>query len=233
MKMYYSLLIWFSLQIPCREELKIIDQDNPASQNILVLGDSHLVGDFGEYFHHELHKLKKYNVTSIGIGGAGTYHFTTTMRAFCCGAKIRESCWFDSIPDNVLIPVTEKIDGGTNGVVGKFFKGKLSNYIQHYEPDFVIVALGSNYTNAHEELVEILQEGNPLREIIWVGPMRRANIEARLYAINLVLKKHPNIRFVPSEDIVGHDTISSIHYAGKTARYWAKTVVKRMDFYLN
>ncbi len=231
--MNYSLLIWLSLQIPMREELKIIDQDNPSSHNILVLGDSHMVGDFGEYFHRELHNLKKYNVVSIGIGGAGSYHFTVNMRAFCCGAIIRETCWFDSISPKQTIPVTERHYGGTNAIVGKFFKGKLSNYIKHYEPDFIIVALGSNYTNAHEELVEILQEGNPLREIIWVGPMRRSNIEARLYAIDKVIKKHPHIRFIPSEDIIGHDTISSIHYAGKSARYWAQTVVKRMDFFLN
>jgi hypothetical protein len=64
--------------------------------------------------------------------------------------------------------------------------------------------------------------------------MRRSNIEMRLYAINQLIKKYPEINFVPSEDIIGHDTITSAHYAGKPAKRWADEVIKRMEkFFTN
>ena len=33
------------------------------SKSILILGDSHLVGDFGEYLHRYLYKMDKYDIT--------------------------------------------------------------------------------------------------------------------------------------------------------------------------
>jgi hypothetical protein len=131
------------------------------------------------------------------------------------------------------IPVLEEGFGASNAIVGKFFKGKLSNVISHYDPEIVIIALGSNYTNAHEDLLNIILQDSVDRKIIWVGPMRRANIEMRLSAINQVVKKYPEIKFVRSEDIVGHDTITSAHYAGNSAKKWAEKVMDRMNIYLN
>lgn len=233
--MYLPFIIWVSMHLPFSEKLQQMDESEFHSEdkNVLILGDSHTVGDFGEYLHREVHEAGKYNVTSIGIGGAGSYHFTVRMRGFCCGYKIRETCWYDSIPEKSKIPVLEEGFGASNAIVGKFFKGKLSNVIEHYDPEIVIIALGSNYTNAHEDLLNIIQKDSADRKIIWVGPMRRANIEMRLSAINQVVKKYPEIKFVRSEDIVGHDTITSAHYAGKSAKRWAEKVMDRMNIYLN
>lgn len=232
--MYLPLLIWISIHLPFSEKLQGLEEEEYVNntQNVLILGDSHMVGDFGEYLHREVHELGKYNVTSIGIGGAGSYHFTVRMRGFCCGYKIRETCWFDSIPERSKIPVIEEGFGASNGIVGKFFKGNLSNVISHYDPEIVIIALGSNYTNAHEELIDIIRKDRSDREVIWVGPMLRSNIQMRLYAIKQVIKKYPDIKFVGSEDIVGHDTITSAHYAGTSAKKWAQKVMLRMDEYL-
>lgn len=232
--MYLPFIIWISLHLPFHPKLQ--DEMNLYSdsiQNVLILGDSHLVGDFGEYLHRGMHLKGKFNIVSIGIGGAGSYHFTVTMRGFCCGYKIRESCWFDSIPEKSRIPVTEEGYGASNQIVGKFFKGKLSAYIAHYDPEIIIIALGSNYTNAHEELMSIIQKDDTDRKIIWVGPMRRSNIEMRLLAINQLIKKYPEINFVHSEDIIGHDTITSAHYAGKPAKRWADEVINRMEKFIN
>ena len=231
--LYFPLLVWISLNPHLAMRAgDVSSSGNVPVKNIVVLGDSHVVGDFGEYLHRELHNLKNYNVTSVGIGGAGSVHFTMTMKNFCCGYKVRESCWFDSIPETEKIRVMEKSDGSTNVVVGKPFKGKLGNLLKHYEPDIVVVALGSNNTNAHEELVQMIWKDNPARKIIWVGPIRRANIEERLYPIDMVLRKHPDIDFVSCEDIIGHDTVTSAHYFGKPARNWAKKVVGRMQPFL-
>ena len=232
--MHLPLLIWVSMNLPLSEKLKGIEEMEYVNntQNILILGDSHMVGDFGEYFHREVHQLGKYNVTSIGIGGAGSYHFTVRMREFCCGYKIRETCWFDSIPEKTKIPITEEGFGATNGMVSKFFKGNLSSLISHYNPEIEIIALGSNYTNAHEDLIKIIRKDQFDREVIWVGPMLRSNIQMRLNAIQQVIKKYPDIQFIPSQDIVGHDTITSAHYAGVSAKKWAQKVMVRMKDYL-
>lgn len=223
------------MHLPFSEKLMMMDEEvfESGTKNVLILGDSHMVGDFGEYLHRGMHQLGKYNVVSIGIGGAGSYHFTVTMRGFCCGYKIRETCWFDSIPEKSKIPILEEGFGSSNAIVGKFFKGKLANVVSHYDPELVIIALGSNYTNAHEDLVKIIRKDNDQREVIWVGPMLRSNIQMRLTAIQQITKKYPDIRFVRSEDIIGHDTITTVHYAGKSAKYWANKVIDRMSEYLD
>ncbi|MFZ5552798.1 MAG: hypothetical protein ACOZCO_06765 [Bacteroidota bacterium] len=226
---YFPLLLWISLNPHMAIKAGEVENDSTVIKNVLILGDSHTVGDFGEYLHREIHNKKKYNVTSVGIGGAGSVHFTMTMRCFCCGYKIRETCWFDSIPEKQKLPVTERNDGSTNEIVGKSYKGKLSSMVFHLQPDIVIVALGSNNTNAHEELVKMIWKDNPNRDIIWIGPMRRANIEERLYPIDMLLKKYPDIKFVSSEDIIGHDTVTTAHYYGKSAQKWAKKVMGRME----
>jgi hypothetical protein len=233
--MYLPFIMWISIHLPFSEKLKGMEEEvfETSTQNVLILGDSHMVGDFGEYLHREIHELGKYNVVSIGIGGAGSYHFTVKMRGFCCGYKIRETCWYDSIPEKSKMPVVEEGYGSSNAIVGKFFKGNLSNYISHYDPEIVIIALGSNYTNAHEDLLKIIRKDKIDREVIWVGPMLRSNIQMRITAINQVIKKYPDIHFVRSDDIIGHDTITTVHYSGKSAQRWAEKVVLKMDKHLD
>src|SRR5689334_16213018 len=96
-------------------------------KNVLILGDSHFVGHFGEYVHKNLHETNKYDILSVAISGAGSKHFTLTLKNFCCGYKIRYSC--AGLPPEETkkseVIILEKSSAGTNGIIGKSWKGKL------------------------------------------------------------------------------------------------------------
>lgn len=195
---------------------------------MLILGDSHLNGDFGEFLHRKLHDANKYDIYSIAIGGAGSRHFTMTMRNHCCGYKIRESCYGEVIPAKSKIRTIEKNSTGTNEVVDKSHKGQLSNVLAYLCPDIVVIALGNNYVNDHQTLVNMIKAQSPHAVIIWVGPMLRSNFEQRISAINQVVKKN-NLHLVRSDDIIGSDTLTMGHFYGKSAQNWAYKIADRMS----
>ena len=207
-----------------------IAQQMPV-KNLLILGDSHLKGYFGEFLHHRLHDIGKYNILSIGIGGAGSKNFVLRLQNNCCGYKIRLTMAGQLIADQV--PVLERSDKPTGEVIGKTYAGDLDTVLLRWHPDAVIIALGSNYVNAHQELLNILKNYRDNIPYIWVGPFLRKNVTVRYKAIEKVLAENPNGFLVRSDDIVGHDTLSSAHYVGKTAQKWAYTVAERMQPYLD
>lgn len=194
---------------------------------MLILGDSHLNGAFGEFLHKKLHDGKNFDIYSIAIGGAGSRHFTMTMRNHCCGYKIRESCYGEELTPKQSVRTVEKSATGTNEVVGKAYRGQLKNVLAHIRPDIVVIALGNNYVNDHQTLVNMIKNQSPLTTIIWVGPMLRLNLEQRMIAIQQVVKKN-SLFLVRSDDILGSDTLTSGHFYGKTAQNWAYKVAERM-----
>jgi len=196
-------------------------------RQVLVLGDSHLNGEFGESLQRKLHDAGKYDILSIAIGGAGSRHFTMTMKNHCCGFKIRESCAGEVIPAKTKIRTIEKASTLTNEIVGKTYKGQLKNVVAQLQPQYVIVALGNNFVNDHQTLVSIIKDNAPLAKIIWVGPVLRTNFEPRIKAIEQVVNKN-KLFLVRSDDIIGSDTLTSTHFYGKTAQSWAGKVVERM-----
>lgn len=220
MKTLALLLFLFtcSTQIHAQQRIK----------QMLILGDSHLNGEFGEYLHKKLHSTKKYDIYSIAIGGAGTRHFTMTMKNHCCGYKIRETCYGEEIVPKQKIRTIEKQAAGTNEIVGKQYKGQLKNVLAYVRPDIVVIALGNNYVNDHQTLVNMIKAQSPETEIVWVGPLLRSNLAPRMAAINQVVKKN-NLFFVRSDDIIGSDTLTSGHYYGKMAQNWAYKIADRMN----
>lgn len=203
-----------------------------SPKNLLILGDSHMMGYFGEYFHRKLHETGKYDILSIGIGGAGTKHYTLRMTNFCCGYKVRITCCTDKICQQCTVPVFERADAATQKPILKNVGSKLVQVLHFWQPDAVIIALGSNNTNAHQELLAILHSFNPQMPYVWVGPFRRMNVAARYQAIEKGMAAYPNGFLVRSDDIVGHDTLTSAHFTGKTAKYWAYEVVNQLEPFL-
>ena len=204
-----------------------------AVKNVLILGDSHFVGSFGEYVHKNLHETNKYDLLSVAISGAGSKHFTLTLKNFCCGYKIRFSCAGkgelgvqDSKKSNIYI--LEKSATGTNGVIGKTWKGKLPVLLSTWMPDVVIFSLGSNNVNAHQALVDIIRLYRLDLPIIWIGPFKRKGNLERYKLIEKTVNENNNMHLVRSDDIIGHDTITMAHYYGKTAQKWANKVTERM-----
>ena len=199
----------------------------PPIRQMLILGDSHLNGQFGEFLQKKLHESKAFDIYSIAIGGAGSRHFTMTMRNHCCGFRIRESCYGETYTSKDLIRTLEKASTGTNEIVGKAFKGQLKNVLAYLRPDVVVIALGNNYVNDHQTLVNMIKAQSPDTRIIWVGPMLRMNLGERMTAINQVVKKN-SLFLVRSDDILGSDTLTSGHFYGTTAKNWAYKVAERM-----
>ncbi|HEY8365592.1 MAG TPA: hypothetical protein VIL57_00455 [Bacteroidia bacterium] len=202
------------------------------SKSILILGDSHLVGDFGEYLHRYLYKMDKYDITSIAIGGAGSVHFTMTMKNFCCGYKIRVSKKGEVVGEKERFRTLEIQRVLTNEVVYKEYDGKLSKLVAAEKPDIVLIALGSNYVNAHQDLINIIQSNSADSKIIWIGPFLRENFQARIDAILKITNKY-KIPLVRSDDIIGNDTLTTTHFYGKTASNWALKVTERLKPHLN
>lgn len=203
-----------------------------SPKNILILGDSHMMGNFGEFFHRKLHETGKYDILSIGIGGAGSKHYTLRMINFCCGYKVRMTCFTDQICQQCTIPIFERANTVTQKPILRNVGSKLIQVLHFWKPDAVIIALGSNYTNAHQELLSILYEFNPQMPYVWVGPFKRKNVAARYQAIERGMAVNPNGFLVRSDDIVGHDTLTSAHFTGKTAKTWAHEVVNRLEPFL-
>lgn len=202
-------------------------------KNILILGDSHFVGHFGEYVHKNLHETGKYDVFSIAISGAGSKHFTMTLKNFCCGYKIRYSCVGESTESvdqkhHTGVHILEKSSAGNNGIIGKPWKGKLLLMLHYWMPDVVVFSLGSNNVNAHQPLVDIIRSYKNNIPIIWIGPFKRKGNEDRYKLIEKTVNENEDVHLVRSDDIIGHDTITMAHYYGKSALKWANKVTDRM-----
>lgn len=200
---------------------------------MLILGDSHSVGSFGEYLHKGLHNLYLYNIMGVNIGGAGTKHFTLQLRNFCCGYKIRVTHLTDTLTSKQTIFTLESSKTGDQSLVGKKWNGYLSSVLEDYKPNLVVFALGSNNVNAHQDLVNLIRKYIIDVPIIWVGPFKRIGNTERYKAIEKTIKNNKNIHLVRSDDILGHDTITSTHFYGKVAKNWANKVVDRMKPILN
>jgi hypothetical protein len=199
-----------------------------GSERILLLGDSHMVGHFGEHFHKRLHELGKYEVLSIGIGGAGSVHYTLPMKNFCCGYKIRHTKTGDSILPKMQVPRIEFGTTQTGEVVGKAWSGKLENLLIDYSPDLVILFLGSNYANNHSGLLQIIQKRTPLAKIIWIGPFKRVNLDSRLHAIKKANTNGEVFTFIPGHDIAGHDTLTTFHLSDYSAKKAVGKLIPRL-----
>lgn len=221
MKKYALLTCWFLGTLP----VTLLGQ--VRVRQMLILGDSHLNGEFGEYLQKKLHESKGFDIYSIAIGGAGSRHFTMTMRNHCCGFRIRESCYGETYGSKDRIRTLEKSSTGTNEIVGKAHKGQLKNVLAYLNPDIVVIALGNNYVNDHQTLVNLIKTQSAATQIIWVGPMLRMNLTQRMTAINQVVKKN-SLFLVRSDDILGSDTLTTGHFYGKTAQNWANKVAERM-----
>ena len=222
-----ALSVFFSLFVFSHSYAQV------EKKSLLVLGDSHMKGYFGEFFHKRLHNEGKYFILSIGIGGAGTKTFVSNLKNTCCGYRVRYTSPDRKIGEKEWIPVLESAEAPTNANILKVYGSYLISVLKLFKPDVVIIALGSNYYNAHQELLNIIDTYKPSLPFVWVGPFNRLNVDVRYRAIERALENKPNGILVRSDDIVGNDTLAHAHYVGKTARYWAYTVVERMKPFLD
>jgi hypothetical protein len=196
-------------------------------RRIMIIGDSHLMGYFGESLQLTLHAAGHYDILSIAIGGAGSRNFTMTMRNNCCGYKIRESFYDETFDKKNRIRTLEACNYLSGEIVGKIYKGQLSSVLHQFDPHIVIIALGHNYINDHQNLINIFFNYSKTMNIVWVGPFLNRGISQQMYAINKVVQQN-NLFLVRSDDIIGSDTASCAHYYGRAVDKWTAKVVDRM-----
>lgn len=195
---------------------------------LLMLGDSHLMGPFGEHLQRAIHNIGFFDILSISLAGAGSKTFTYKMTNSCCGYAIRESLYDEEIPKNKKIRFLEYNSVQSDDVVSKKHDGRLSKILADFKPDLVLIALGNNFVNDHQGLIDIIRSYSVDTEIVWVGPMRRTKLGMRVKAIQKAVDKN-DIYFVRSDDVIGHDTITTTHFYGNEARVWANTIYSRIE----
>jgi hypothetical protein len=199
--------------------LSISTWSQSETKSVLILGDSYLKGHFGEYLHKKMHEQGKYNILSIAIGGAGSKTFLPPMQNKCCGYRVRQTKAGDSLLFNkksktAKVPVLESADKPTAGFVMKMYQGKLDLLIESYKPDVVILVLGENYLNAHDELLKIIDSYNNKIPLVWIGPFDKNNSAGRYNLIEEALKNRQNSLIVRSFEVLSRLNIKATHFYG-------------------
>ncbi|MBC7862425.1 MAG: hypothetical protein IAF38_05575 [Bacteroidia bacterium] len=222
-KFYFLSLIFFCTSF-CFSQTGI--------KSVLILGDSYLKGHFGEFLQRKMHESGKYDVLSIAIGGAGSKTFTPVMKNLCCGFRVRQSCAGDSIKVKAKIPVLESAEKPTGNSVMKWHNGKLIDVLDTRKPDVIILVLGSNYLNAHEDLMNIIRAYSSSVPVIWIGPFDKATSAGRYELINKAIKDKKNYLLVKSDEIVEANGMKASHFFGKTAKKLSEAVYEKFEPFL-
>ena len=200
-----------------------------SQPKLLVLGDSHMVGQFGDWLHRGIHEWQKYDVFSVAIGGAGSRTFLQTLRNFCCGFMIRAEK-----PGEPLVNEFMKRESFTyiqtdTNILAQYHSN-IDSVLSRFKPDEVIIALGSNMIDAHQDLVTRIHRYAPDSKIFWVGPYARKNMNYRIREImEVCADPFNNCVFIHSDDLVGNANLESWHFEGKQARTWADSICVRLQ----
>ncbi len=134
-----------------------------ASTNVLIVGDSHTVLDYGMRLDQNLRLLKELNVSTYGVWGVKASEMLS-------GATTTTG-YFERVGSRPEI----RIPNGKKVNVPKF-----EELLQRHHPDLVVISLGHNssgyddfgYAQNKELMEKILLNGS---QCIWVGPPKTSN----------------------------------------------------------
>jgi hypothetical protein len=202
-------------------------------KSILIIGDSHLKGHFGEFLQKKLNASAKYDVLSIAIGGAGSKTFVGNLDNKCCGYRVRESCAGSTVEEKAKIPVLERAEKPTTKPILHNWGGTLPSLLNNWKPDAIIIVLGSNWINAHTELVAAIKKYKTSVPFIWVGPFSKAKSESRYVEITKAMKNEPSGLLIHADEILPAEKQHLTHFAGKTAQKLAEGVVEKFQPFLD
>ncbi|MBL7665084.1 MAG: SGNH/GDSL hydrolase family protein [Bacteriovoracaceae bacterium] len=190
-----------------------------SKSTILIIGDSHTAGYFGQALDSLFKADEQYQIATYGVGGAiGRYYFQGTY-----------SKW-----GYYFSPLFGKIEQGDNA-----YTPLLSELINHIKPDLIIVALGMNYLNydqmwAKADLQKLERTVKAEAKIIWVGPpnaneKNKKNIEKIYQLLNQSLA--PNTLLIDSRlysEYPNTGKLDGIHYWGAAGKLeagkWAQSI---------
>ena len=115
----------------------------------------------------------------------------------------------------------------------KWYGGNLLAIMEAWKTDAVILVLGTNYLNAHEELLKIIESYKDNIPVIWVGPFDKSNSTGRYTLIEKAIKEKANCLLVKSDSIVNKLGILPDHFYGTTAKKLAEAIFIQFEPFLN
>jgi len=197
--------------------------------HVLMLGDSHMVGYFGEHLQRYLHQKGSFHILSVAIGGAGSYTFVApVLKNNCCGFRIRRTWADDSIGFNSPIRVVSGSLVASKKDIGASWSRNLDSLLSYWQPDLIVVELGNNRIDNHLGLIQKIRANRPNSLIYWVSPFLRPNLSARVAGIQSALKQDRNALLIKAWDLAGHDTLSSFHMSSAKARKASERLASRI-----
>jgi hypothetical protein len=166
----------FLLLVSCSSHQGQIARSISSTSTILVLGDSNLVGPFGDELHSAIMNWNEADVFSIAIGGGNPTYYLQPMANRCCGFRVRFS-----EKGSKIIKIVQKSnvkDGGK--ILAAEYGSSVFNVIKEKKPSMVVIALGSNSDSQknYSELVSKIHAINQNTPIYWVGPPDSKEVNA-------------------------------------------------------
>lgn len=194
-----------------------------------MLGDSHMVGYFGEHLQRHLHQLGSFHILSVAIGGAGSQTFAVSeLKNACCGYRIRRTWADDSIGYSSEIRVVDGLPRANFKAIGRTWSRNLDSLMVYWQPNIVVVELGNNRIDNHAGLLQKIRKYKPYIPIYWLSPFLRSGLQSRIASIQRVLAKDENALMVPAWDLAGHDTLSTFHMSSIRARRVTERLAQRI-----
>lgn len=218
---------------------------NPVfAAETLIIGDSHVVGSFGEHLHKLMLQETKADVRTVGLAGATATSFTST------NAKQRTLSYGYADRKNQQEVLKKSGHAAT--------APELSVLLKESRPSRVIVELGDNFahyqgaTKASDAMVEkqvqsiltTLHREAPSAQCIWVTPTwtdksgknTYAKSNERLKQVIHLIKKtaEPKCQVIDSTQDLGltPDNLKTVndglHFDGANGKKWATAVAAQI-----
>lgn len=198
--------------------------------HVLMLGDSHMVGYFGEHLQRYLHQKGAFHILSVAIGGAGSYTFAAPiLKNNCCGFRIRRTWADDSIGYNSPIRLVNGSLKANQKAIGNSWNRNLDSLMLYWQPDLIVVELGNNRIDNHSGLIQKIRALRPHSPIYWISPFLRPGLAQRVAGIQKALSQDSNAILIPAWDLAGNDTLSSFHMSSGKARKASERLANRIS----
>jgi hypothetical protein len=203
------------------------DAGAPAPERaptILLIGDSHTYGAFGQRLHELLAGIGRYAVVSEAAGGATTETYLQERPEAVVGYRVRESAAGEGGPRETVSRVRSPMH-------------PLDGLLAAHDPEVVVVALGTNHprvpvTQSCEAFMQHLMRDRPKRRVFWIGPpaVGADRSAARVTSIRAALEKFPGAMFIDSTTFNAKAPLpaDNPHFGLDDARRWAETTFAKM-----
>lgn len=216
-----------------------------AFATTLIIGDSHVVGPFGENLHKYFYEEAQENVRTVGLAGGTATSFTSpseNQRTLGYGFADRKN------------DKAKKVSGGTKATAPEF--GRL---LAEERPQRVVVELGDNFAdykspNAHSNAAVVAQVKRIKDQLkrsefhgtcYWVTPTWTDKSGSRPYmktnerlveVIALIKKEaEPQCTVIDSAEGIGLSkgdiatTADGLHFDEKNGKKWARAVAQQIE----